>query len=253
MCKHRGLMRQDKYLLRIYDLLNDHFGDLHWWPGGTPFEVIMGAILTQNTAWRNVEIAIANLHAAGVLSPEGIMRTDDNTLAGLIRPSGYYNIKTRRLKSFIHFLYDEFGGKLGRMFAEDAPVLRGKLLQVKGIGEETADSILLYAGNMPVFVVDAYTRRILQRHGIIAEDMNYGQIQALFLKQVPSSVPLYNQFHALLVNTGKEFCRKAPRCEGCPLRPLLLGEKPPGKYPRSRTGKQLSSSASPHDPGKCFT
>lgn len=236
MCKHCGLMRRQ--LLRIYDLLSDYFGDLHWWPGETPFEVIVGAILTQNTAWRNVEIAIANLQAAGMLSPEGILQTDDNTLAGLIRPSGYYNIKTQRLKAFIRFLHEEFGGNLGKMFAEDAPVLRKKLLQIKGIGEETADSILLYAGNIPVFVVDAYTRRILCRHGIIDEDATYGQIQALFLKHLPSSVPLYNQYHALLVNTGKDFCLKAPRCERCPLHQLLTGKKPRGKHLERRTGRQ---------------
>lgn len=220
---------------RIFTVLHEHFGDLHWWPGESPFEIIVGAILTQNTAWRNVEIAIANLKTAGVLSPEGIRRTNDDTLAGLIRPSGYYHVKTRRLKAFIRFFYEEFGGDLERMFAEEVPLLRKKLLTVKGIGEETADSILLYAGNKPVFVVDAYTRRILERHGVIEGDTDYGQIQALFVKHVPARAPLYNQYHALLVNTGKDFCRKEPRCETCPLRVLDPGERTGRKRAGGRT------------------
>lgn len=223
--------------MRIYALLNDHFGDLGWWPGETPFEVIVGAILTQNTAWRNVEIAIENLQKAGVLSPEGMMRMEGDTLAGLIRPSGYFRIKTKRLKSFVSFLYGEFDGNLHCMFSEAIPVLREKLLKVNGIGEETADSILLYAGNKPVFVVDAYTRRILQRHGIISEDADYGQIQRLFMKNLPFSVPLYNQYHALLVNTGKNFCRKAPLCEECPLHAFAPGGKSRGKLSGSLIGK----------------
>lgn len=212
--------RLSRKVRRIFDLLHGHFGALHWWPGETPFEIIVGAILTQNTAWRNVERAIANLQAAGLLSAAGIRQTNDDTLAGLIRPSGYYHIKTQRLKAFIRFFYGEFGGDLERMFAEDVSLLRNKLLAVKGIGEETADSILLYAGNKPVFVVDAYTRRILARHDMIGAGWDYGQIQSLFMEHFPSRAPLYNQYHALLVNTGKDFCRKEPRCEACPLRVL---------------------------------
>ncbi len=228
--------------MRIYGLLNDYFGNLNWWPGDTPFEVIVGAILTQNTAWRNVEIAIANLRAAGMLSPKALVQVEDNTLAGLIRPSGYYNVKTQRLKAFLRFLHVEFGGSLERMFAEETAHLREILLKVKGIGEETADSILLYAGNKPVFVVDAYTQRILRRHGIVHEDMDYGQIQALFMKQVPARISLYNQYHALLVNTGKSFCLKVPRCDDCPLRTLLTGEKSRRRRLAGRKGKQPSSS-----------
>jgi endonuclease III related protein len=222
-------MRQARDLMRIYELLNDHFGDLNWWPGETPFEVIVGAILTQNTAWRNVEIAIANLQAAEVLNPEDLLRAEDNTLAGLIRPSGYYNIKTQRLKAFVRFLHEEFGGSLERMFAEETDILREQLLRVKGIGAETADSILLYAGTKPAFVVDAYTQRILRRHGLVREDADYGQVRALFMKQLPSNVPLYNQYHALLVNTGKYFCLKIPRCDNCPLRSLRRKNKK-GKF-----------------------
>jgi endonuclease-3 related protein len=209
---YRGL-----YLLTIYEKLNAHFGDLHWWPGDSPFEVIVGAILTQNTAWRNVERAISQLKSGMLLYPEEILKIDDHILTNLIRAAGYYNIKTQRLKSFVRFLYEEYNGDLDAMFAEDLWRLRGKLLAVKGIGEETADSILLYAGNKPVFVVDAYTRRILQRHDIIRGDTTYTEIQNLFMTNLPQSVLLYNQYHALLVNTGKFFCTTSPRCDRCPL------------------------------------
>ena len=210
-------MQRGHYLLAIYKTLNAHFGELNWWPANSPFEVIVGAILTQNAAWRNVEKAIARLKSKELLRPAGILEIDDSTLADLIRPAGYYNIKTRRLKSFIRFLYDEYGGKLDNMFAEDLWRLRAKLLMVKGIGEETADSILLYAGRKPIFVVDAYTRRVLQRHDIIRSDATYKEIQNLFMTYLPHSVPLYNQYHALFVNTGKLFCTRNPRCDGCPL------------------------------------
>ena len=204
-------------LFPLYESLNAHFGDLHWWPGESPFEVIVGAILTQNTAWRNVEIAIKKLKAKGLLHPEGLLTIRDDVLEELIRSSGYYRVKTRRLKSFVLYLHEEYDGSLERMFLEDFRHLREKLLRVKGVGEETADSILLYAGEKPIFVVDAYTRRILQRHGIISEDASYGEIQKLFMTHLPHSVPLYKQYHALLVNTGKTFCTKTPRCGGCPL------------------------------------
>jgi endonuclease-3 related protein len=206
------------YLLTIYEKLNAHFGDLHWWPGDSPFEVIVGAILTQNTAWRNVEHAIAQLKSRMLLYPEEILKIDDNILANIIRTAGYYNIKTQRLKSFVRFLYEEYNGDLDVMFAEDLWHLRGRLLTVKGIGEETADSILLYAGNKPIFVIDAYTRRILQRHNFIRKDATYTEIQNLFMIHLPHSVPFFNQYHALLVNTGKFFCTGSPRCDGCPLR-----------------------------------
>jgi endonuclease III related protein len=211
-------MKRGHNLFAIYETLNAHFGDLNWWPGNSPFEVIVGAILTQNTAWRNVEKAIVRLESQELLQPARISEIDDATLAALIRPAGYYNIKTQRLKEFIRFLYREYGGKLDNMFAEDLWHLRAKLLKVKGIGEETADSILLYAGGKPIFVVDAYTKRVLQRHHIIKSDATYREIQNLFMTHLPHSVPLYNQYHALFVNTGKYFCARKPRCEDCPLR-----------------------------------
>jgi endonuclease-3 related protein len=207
-----------KRLISMYEILNDYFGNLNWWPGETPFEIAVGAILTQNTNWTNVEKAIGNLKSAQLLSPGRLLKEKDDTVSELIRPSGYYNVKTRRLKAFLCFLQSEYGGKMERMFEEELPALRKKLLSVKGIGEETADSILLYGGEKPVFVVDAYTRRILGRHGIIDDDYSYGDIQKLFMTHLAPDVDLYNQYHALLVNTGKQFCRREPRCKECPLK-----------------------------------
>ena len=210
-------MDTSKYLLTIYEKLDKYFGDLNWWPGETTFEIIVGAILTQNTSWENVKIAIDNVKSKGVLDPGKLIEIKATTLAELIKPSGYYNVKTKRLKAFLRFLRQEYELNLEAMFEENLWTLRKKLLEVNGIGEETADSILLYAGNKPIFVVDLYTRRILQRHGIIDGRISYGDIQRLFMNNIPNNVRLFNQYHALLVNTGKHFCRKVPRCEGCPL------------------------------------
>jgi len=205
-------------LCEIYKTLNEHFGELHWWPGETPFEVAVGAILTQNTNWKNVEIAIDKLKQANLLDPLRLYVEEDSAVAELIRSSGYYNIKTKRLKAFLRFLQEEYAGNMEEMFNEELWTLRERLLGVNGIGEETVDSILLYGGGKPVFVVDAYTRRILERHDIIPRDRSYKEIQALFMENLPQDTPLYNQYHALLVNTGKHFCRKkAPTCRGCPL------------------------------------
>jgi endonuclease-3 related protein len=209
-------------LRKIYEILHKYFGDLHWWPGDSPFEIIVGAILTQNTIWKNVEAAIRRLKAEELLHPASLRHLDDQRLADLIRSAGYYRVKTKRLKAFLHFLNQDYQDDLDALFAEDLWVLREKLLLVHGIGEETADSILLYAGGKPVFVVDAYTRRIMQRHRLVGHEARYPDIQALFMNGLPQSVPLYNQYHALLVNTGKQFCRKQhPRCEICPLQSFL--------------------------------
>ncbi|MBA4397522.1 MAG: endonuclease [Syntrophus sp. (in: bacteria)] len=209
-------------LLNIYDTLQDHIGDLHWWPGDSAFEVIVGAILTQNTAWKNVEAAIGRLKAEDLLHPARLRSLADEHLADLIRPAGYFRVKTKRLKAFLQFLYQDYLDDLDALFAEDLWVLRKKLLLVHGIGEETADSILLYAGGKPVFVVDAYTRRIMQRHRLISGEARYEEIQKLFMAGLPGSAPLYNQYHALLVNTGKHFCKKQnPLCESCPLQTFL--------------------------------
>lgn len=208
-------------LLKVYELLHGYFGDLQWWPADSPFEVMVGAILTQNTAWTNVEKAISALKNRNLLSPAALFRIDEGILAETIRPSGYYHVKAKRLKSLVRFLIEEYSGNIKRMCAETLPVLREKLLSVRGIGPETADSILLYACRKPVFISDAYTQRILRRHGLISDDTDVPQIRAIFMTHLPHNASLFNQFHALLVYTGKTFCRKTPKCTPCPLRILL--------------------------------
>lgn len=205
-------------LLNIYHKLYKVFGPQHWWPGETAFEVIVGAILTQNTNWQNVKKAIANLKREKCLNPSGLKRISTKKLAQLIRPSGYYNIKAQRLKKFIKFLYNEYCCSLARMAKDNLSSLRKNLLTVKGIGPETCDSILLYALNKPVFVVDAYTKRILERHNILDNHATYHQIQELFMKNLPRKTRLFNEYHALIVKVGKEFCKKIPECEACPLK-----------------------------------
>jgi endonuclease-3 related protein len=204
-------------LTEIYQLLYDAFGPQHWWPGETPFEIITGAILTQNTSWSNVEKAIANLKAAGCLSPEALHRIDVAKLAELIRPAGYFNVKAKRLKNFIDWLFDGYGGELANLKSVGTDRLREELLEVKGIGRETADSILLYALERPVFVVDAYTARITLRHRLIEPGADYEQLRQLFESNLLEDIRLFNEYHALLVRTGKEFCRPKARCSGCPL------------------------------------
>ena len=206
-----------KELLTIYDTLLGFFGEQGWWPADTPFEVVVGAVLTQNTAWRNVERAIENLKGEALLTPMGLQGVDESRLAELIRPAGYYNVKARRLKNLIEFLAGEYGGDLSKIFTEPLATLRGKLLAVKGIGPETADSILLYAGEKPIFVIDAYTRRILSRHGMIADEASYGDIQDLFMRNLPQNVALYKEYHALFVQLAKTFCKTTSHCAGCPL------------------------------------
>ena len=219
MAQRKEPVSTKKRLLRIYDRLNRFFGDLHWWPGETPFEVAVGAILTQNTNWANVEKAIGRLKTGGVLEPRSLLGLNDDILAELIRPSGYYRVKTKRLKSFLEVLCGEFDGDLERMLSGDLLLARQRLLGISGIGEETADSMLLYAGGRPVFVVDAYTRRILARHGFIEGELSYGTIQRLFMSELPPDAGLFNQYHALIVETAKRYCRKKePLCGECPLR-----------------------------------
>jgi len=201
----------------IYRILFKAFGSQHWWPGDSPFEVAVGAILTQNTNWGNVEKAIHNLKAAHVLSAKKIHEMPVNTLAALIRPAGYFNIKAKRLKSFIQFFSEQYGGSMKRMEKEDARILREQLLSVHGIGPETADSILLYALGKPLFVIDAYTKRILSRHDIIGNDESYSDFQNLFHLSLKRDVRLYTEYHALFVATGKLFCKPKPLCAECPL------------------------------------
>jgi len=207
-------------LTEIYELLYEAFGPQHWWPGETPFEVMTGAILTQNTSWTNVEKAIANLKSAGCLSPEALHRIELSKLAELIRPAGYYNIKAKRLKNFLDWLFDSYDGNLAHLESVATDRLREELLSVTGIGRETADSILLYALGRPVFVVDAYTARIAVRHGLIEPDADYEQLRELFESNLQQDTKLFNEYHALLVRAGKEFCRPKARCLGCPLEKL---------------------------------
>ncbi|MBM4104283.1 MAG: endonuclease III domain-containing protein [Planctomycetes bacterium] len=204
----------------IYDRLYRRFGPQHWWPGDTPFEIIIGAILTQNTNWGNVKKAIDNLKKNNLLTPEKLYRLDIAQLAELIRPAGYYNIKAGRLKSFLNRLFENFDGDLDRLSGLSTDLLREELLFIKGIGPETTDSICLYAFNKPVFVVDAYTGRILGRHRLIEPGAGYEEIRTLFESALPKEPPLYNEYHALLVRLGKDFCKTKPQCKGCPLEDL---------------------------------
>jgi endonuclease-3 related protein len=205
-------------LLELFTRLSDHFGSCHWWPGDTPFEIMVGAILTQNTSWANVEKAIANLKEAGALSLAAMSELSKPELAELIRPAGYYNIKADRLRNFFEFLNGEWGGDLDGFLDRSTENLRDNLLSVKGIGPETADSMILYAAGKPIFVVDAYTHRILTRHNIIDDSHDYHQIQELFLDNLEEDVALYNEYHALIVYCGKEFCKKSrPACAECPV------------------------------------
>jgi len=204
-------------IIEIYHKLYHAFGPQHWWPGDSPFEIAVGAILTQNTNWANVEKAIASLKNKRALSAKGIHEMKTEKLALFIRPAGYFNVKARRLKAFIHFLINDYHGSMGRMKNEKLDTLRTKLLNVHGIGPETADSILLYALDNPVFVIDAYTKRALSRHSVINHDENYERIQDLFHETLKRDTELFNEYHALFVRLGKTYCRKKPLCDECPL------------------------------------
>ncbi len=209
-------------LQEYFDALLLANGEQNWWPSRYPFEVIVGAILVQNTAWKNAKLAITNLREAGLLSPAAIEKTPLPRLARLIRSSGYFRQKARKLKAFVAFLRRSHGGSLRAMFRTPTVELREQLLQVHGIGPETADCILLYAGHRPVFVVDAYARRILKRHGLAHGNESYETVRGLFEQSLPSDPRLFNEFHALIVHTGKHHCRnRAPICSTCTLRPFL--------------------------------
>ena len=256
-------LTRESELQSYYRALYQAWGKQHWWPARTRFEVIAGAFLTQNTAWTNVERALANLRAAGLLSVSGIRRVPLSKLEKLIRPSGYFRQKAGRLKNFVSFLDRKYGGSLAKLLAEPTNQLRNELLALNGVGPETADSILLYAGNHPVFVVDAYTRRIIDRHGILPADSDYEDIRQLFERALapivseetkkppevrsklesgvagaahpPSAmstaprtalIQVYNEMHGLIVGVGKNFCRKSQAlCDQCPLQPFLPQSK----------------------------
>ena len=201
-----------------YKKLHSHFGPQHWWPAETPFEVMVGAILTQNTNWLNVEKAIKNIKNARVLSASKLYALPPKKLSSLIRPAGYYNVKAKRLRSFLEYFLREYKGDCKKMSARETGILRGQLLSVNGIGPETADSILLYALGKPAFVVDAYTKRILSRHTLSKTDDPYDAVQKIFYKHLNPDAALYNEYHALLVKLAKEYCLKnKPKCQICPL------------------------------------
>jgi endonuclease III related protein len=259
----RARKKKENDVLQYYRALYRVWGPQHWWPAETRFEVIAGAYLTQNTAWSNVELALSNLRRAQVLSVEGIRKVSLRRLERLIRPSGYFRQKAARLKTFVAFLDENYTGSLDQLFAQPTERLREELLALNGVGPETADSILLYAGNHPVFVVDAYTRRILDRHEIVPEKTDYEEIRELFQRALapmvhqqavipadlapplesglhgaahpPSAmstsartalVQVYNEMHGLIVGVGKNYCGKSqPKCDECPLQRFLPGVK----------------------------
>jgi len=246
----RPIIRSSNEVVAHYKTLLSRWGPQNWWPAQTRFEVIVGAYLTQNTNWRNVEQAIANLRRARALSAAGMRKLELSQLEDLVRPSGYFRQKARTLKTFLAFLDEKYSGSLDRMFARATEELRAELLALNGVGPETADSILLYAGNHPVFVVDAYTRRVLERHGIIGPKAKYEEIRLLVEQAIggatrdaltvvqlggdprhPASrisrterselAQHYNEFHALIVRVGNQYCSKTAKCEGCPLQRFL--------------------------------
>lgn len=204
----------------IYERLFRAFGPQHWWPGQTRFEIIVGAILTQNTSWTNVAKAIANLEGAGCLDPDRLHALDAAELEPLIRPAGYFRLKAKRLRNFTRWLCDQYQGDLDALDAVETRRLREELLGISGIGPETADSILLYALQRPVFVVDTYTARVAVRHGLIEPDINYEQLQDLFEANLAPDASLFNEYHALLVRVGKDYCKPKPKCAACPLNDL---------------------------------
>jgi endonuclease-3 related protein len=209
-------------LEEVYDRLLEAFGPQLWWPGESPFEVMVGAVLTQNTNWKNVEKAIGNLREADLLDPLALYDVAAEELEELIRPAGYFRVKTVRLRSLLQLIVEQYDGSLEEMFSLDLTTLREQLLGVHGIGPETADSILLYAAEKPSFVVDTYTSRILSRHGWIDPEADYHAIRDHMQSSLPEDVGLYNEYHALLVRLGKDYCRKSkPKCDECPLAEML--------------------------------
>ncbi len=206
--------------MEIYNLLFSAFGPQNWWPADTELEMMVGAILTQNTSWNNVEKAILNLKEEDLLSIKGLSQIPESIIAEYIRPAGYYNLKVKRLKNLIKFIENRYNGDINKLFSLDTETIRKELLSVKGIGMETADSIVLYGAGRPLFVVDTYTHRILIRHGLIEEEAGYNDLQMFFMDNLSHDVELFKEFHALIVKVGKDFCRRKPLCANCPLENL---------------------------------
>ncbi|MCF7849170.1 MAG: hypothetical protein K9M45_09985 [Kiritimatiellales bacterium] len=209
------------FIRQSYDAMFSRWGEQHWWPGRTRLEMMLGAVLTQNTAWKNVEKAISNLRKNNAMSFQALENASQEQVVEWIRPAGYFNQKTDYIKRMIETIRRDFDGSLTRLFALDTPTLRKELLSWKGIGPETADSMLLYAAKRPVFVVDAYTKRFLSRHGWCDPNASYDSVARRFTANLPEDVQLFNEYHALIVRLGKEHCNTKPRCEGCPLQVFL--------------------------------
>lgn len=209
-------------LVNIFEILYRHFGPQYWWPADSPFEMIVGAILTQCTTWSNVEKAIDRLKSSGMLSLESLHHADIKDIEELIKPSGYFHQKARKLKSFVSYLMDEWNGELETFLSQPIDSLRRKLLGIYGIGPETADSIILYGAHKPVFVVDQYTYRIVYRHGWFREPFRYDKLQSFFMEVLEPNVTMFQEYHALVVCVGKMYCCKKPRCEKCPLGQMVV-------------------------------
>ncbi len=209
------------FLEKTFEVLLHAFGHQAWWPADTPLEVVVGAVLTQNTAWHNVEKAIARLKQEEMLTLARLAHTSEETLADCIRSSGFFRQKARRLKAFVHHIVERWQGSLERFLAQPLPRLRNELLGLPGIGAETADSIILYAAHQPSFVVDRYTHRFLMRHGYAEMTYRYEPIRRLFMDTLPADVALFQEYHALIVTLGKRYCKTKAQCLGCPLETLL--------------------------------
>ncbi len=218
-----------KKILKLYDDLNAEYGNLHWWPAETPFEIIIGAILGQATAWRNAAKAISNLKAANVLDPEEMSKLPQDELETLILPSGYYRAKAKKVRAFLTHLQANHNNQLNSLFDQELPTLREELLSIYGVGEETADTILLYAAKKPSFVVDTYTYRLLERLGWFSGKFHYGRLRAIFMDNLPHDSHLFNQYHALIVRHGARICQKTPQCEKC----MLQSQCPTGNGSRT--------------------
>jgi len=214
-------MNLTSLLMKIYHALHEAFGHRGWWPGETPFEVMVGAVLTQRTNWGNVEKAIANLKNAGLMTPEALAQTEPERMQALVRPAGYYRQKTARLLRLVTWLMDRSGGDMDALAKVPTDEFRAELLALSGIGPETADSILLYAFGRPTFVVDAYTKRVMARHELIDITFTYEELKEFFESNLPAEVELYKDYHAQLVEVGKRYCRTVPVCSACPLHAVL--------------------------------
>ncbi len=209
-------------IFAIYQKLYDYYGPQNWWPAESDFEVIVGAILTQNTAWQNVEKAIQNLKTYNLLTPQKLWAISEKKLYPIIKPSGFYRLKTKRLKAFLDFMFKKYDGSISNLKNQKLSILRKEMLEISGIGEETADSILLYALKKPVFVIDAYTRRTFSRHNFFDYNTAYSKIQEIFMRQLPKSVKIYQEYHALLVKLAKDYCQTKPKCSKCPMQHQFL-------------------------------